>query len=70
MSVSFQVNTWSEQDIHLMQKLSLFVFPEKQNEKKKKKLQGKHCYHYEILLFIQTRGIVSKLESLFMVHGN
>ena len=47
----------------------LIVFPVKQNETKK--LQSKHCHHYEILLFnIQTRGIVCKLESQFMVHGN
>ena len=29
---SFQVNTDSEQDVHLMQKFSLTVLPEKQNK--------------------------------------
>ena len=36
----------------------------KTKQSKTKKLQSKHCYHYEISLFIQTRSIVSKLESL------
>jgi len=34
VSVAFQVNTGSQQDVHLMQKFPLIVFPEKQKQNK------------------------------------
>ena len=35
VSASFQVNTGSMQDVHLMRKFTLIVFPEKQNKKQR-----------------------------------